>query len=345
MPGFSTALISWQREHGRHNLPWQTGNPYHVWLSEIMLQQTQVATVIPYYLRFIASYPTIAELASSSEEQVLSHWSGLGYYARGRNLYRAAKMVASVHDGIFPNQYEQILALPGIGRSTAAAICAQAYHQPYAILDGNVKRVLARYCGISGATSIKSVEQLLWRQADALLPQHDVAVYTQALMDMGATLCTRSRPKCGLCPVQGDCAALQSGRVAELPTPRLRKMLPERYATFLLVMEGGDILLEKRGDSGIWGGLWCLPQLNQGELEEYLQLSGWAVKEQATLPAFTHAFTHFKLHIAPLRLTLSHKPAQPAMWMNISEALDAAIPTPVRLLLESVLRDEAFITA
>ncbi len=342
MSSFSSSLIAWQRVHGRHDLPWQGAEPYRVWLSEIMLQQTQVATVIPYYLRFVASFPTITALASAREEQVLEHWSGLGYYARGRNLHRAAQIIATLHHGEFPSLYEQILALPGIGRSTAAAICAQAFHERRAILDGNVKRVLARYCGIDGSPAIKAVEAMLWQQAEALLPGSDVAVYTQALMDMGATLCTRSRPKCDSCPVRNDCTALQTGRVADLPTPRPRRAVPERYATFLLAMSDGDIFLEKRGPAGIWGGLWCLPQIDEGndELAEYLQHKEWQIDGQTDLPKFTHTFTHFKLHITPLLLNLAHRPLQVQqaehVWLNVNEALSAAIPTPVRQLLEKL---------
>lgn len=337
MSSFASSLIKWQRCHGRHGLPWQGADAYRVWLSEVMLQQTQVATVIPYFQRFVASFPTIAALAAASEEQVLAHWSGLGYYARGRNLHRAARIVVALHGGEFPSRFEQILELPGIGRSTAAAICALAYQQRRAILDGNVKRVLARYCGVIGSPAIKSVESLLWELAESLLPQNDVDRYTQALMDMGATLCTRSRPKCGLCPVQGDCVAFQTGRVAELPTPRVRRAVPERHSTFLLAMAGGDILLEKRGPAGIWCGLWCLPQFD--EEEEWLAYSqGWEIDEQITLPVFAHTFTHFKLNITPLLLTLAHKPhgVQQAVWMDVNDALQAAIPTPVRRLLEKI---------
>ena len=337
---FSSTLIIWQREHGRHDLPWQGAEPYLVWLSEIMLQQTQVATVIPYYQRFIASFPTITILAAASEEQVLAHWSGLGYYARGRNLHRAAQLIVTLHDGEFPRDYEQILTLPGIGRSTAAAICAQAFGERRAILDGNVKRVLARFCGIEGSPAVKAVETLLWQQAEALLPENAIATYTQALMDMGATLCTRSRPKCANCPVQSDCVAHQTGRVDKLPTPRQRRIVPERYATFLLAMNDGDLFLENRAPVGIWGGLWCLPQLDEGSvtLANYWLHMGWQVDEQITLPVFTHTFTHFKLHITPLLLNLAHKPLQvqqaAQIWMTVTDALNAAIPTPVRQLLE-----------
>ena len=207
MQSFAQRLIAWQRTHGRHDLPWQGQDAYRVWLSEIMLQQTQVATVIPYYQRFIASFPDIATLAAASEEQVLAHWSGLGYYARGRNLHKAAQIIVERFNGEFPRRFENIVELPGIGRSTSAAICALAYHERRAILDGNVKRVLARYCGIEGWAGEKKVEEKLWQEAEALLPEGDVATYTQALMDMGATVCTRSKPMCVLCPVQADCVA------------------------------------------------------------------------------------------------------------------------------------------
>lgn len=339
---FSDQIIFWQRQHGRHDLPWQGADAYRVWLSEIMLQQTQVATVIPYFQRFITSYPDISSLAAASQDEVLAHWSGLGYYARGRNLHRAAQIVVEQYGGVFPRQFELIVELPGIGRSTAAAICALAYHQRRAILDGNVKRVLARYCGISGSPTEKAVEDKLWQQAEALLPLQEVATYIQAQMDMGATLCTRSKPKCGECPVKGDCVALQAQRVNELPTPRKRNAVPERNTTFLLLMHGNDILLEKRVPQGIWGGLWCTPQIEdgQGVVADYLQRSGMVVSERVDLAAFTHTFTHFKLHISPVLLRVLHKPLQvqqvESEWVDVAEALNTAIPTPVRKLLEKL---------
>ncbi len=339
---FAARLIVWQRAHGRHDLPWQGADAYRVWLSEIMLQQTQVATVIPYYQRFVASFPNVAALAAATEEQVLEHWSGLGYYARGRNLHKAARLIVEQYHGEFPKEFEQIIELPGIGRSTAAAICALAYHQHRAILDGNVKRVLARYCGIAGWTGDKKIETQLWQQAEALLPQGDVAIYIQSQMDMGATLCTRSKPKCGACPVQTDCVAYLTHRVAQLPTPRPRKAVPERHATFLLLMHGHDILLEKRAAQGIWGGLWCLPQLDDGGelLDEYVRRTDMSVSERSELAAFTHTFTHFKLHITPVLLHVTCKPLRVqeagSVWLDVDEALQAAIPTPVRMMLEKV---------
>ena len=342
MSDFSARVIRWQKVHGRHGLPWQGADAYRVWLSEIMLQQTQVVTVIPYFQRFVTSFPGIAALAAATEEQVLAHWSGLGYYARGRNLHRAAQIIVAQYGGEFPRQFEQILELPGIGRSTAAAICALAYHERRAILDGNVKRVLARYCGISGSPLDKKIETQLWQQAEALLPQQDVAIYIQAQMDMGATVCTRSKPKCDVCPVQSGCVALQSNRVAELPTPRARKTVPEKHTTFLLLMHGNDILLEKRAPQGIWGGLWCLPQIEdgQGVVADYLQREGMEVSERVELDEFTHTFTHFKLHIVPVLLRVTCKPTRVqeagSIWLDVGEALNAAIPTPVRSLLQKL---------
>jgi len=343
MHSFASRLTRWQRQHGRHDLPWQGADTYRVWLSEIMLQQTQVATVIPYYQRFTASFPTITLLAAASEEQVLTHWSGLGYYARGRNLHATAQIIVEQYGGEFPRQYEQILELPGIGRSTAAAICALAWHERRAILDGNVRRVLTRYCGIAGWAGDKKIEAQLWQQAEALLPQRDIATYTQALMDMGATICTRSRPKCNECPVQASCVACQTNRVHELPTPRPKKAVPERHTVFLLLMHGNDILLEKRPGSGIWGGLWCPPQFDdEAAARDWFLRSGMTASQGERLETFTHTFTHFKLHITPLKIRLSRKPvraAQPgSMWLDVEEALRAAIPTPVRKLLENLHR-------
>ncbi|OGS90488.1 MAG: A/G-specific adenine glycosylase [Gallionellales bacterium GWA2_60_18] len=354
MSDFASRLIAWQHAHGRHDLPWQFADAYRVWLSEIMLQQTQVASVIPYYQRFIASFPDIAALAAATEDGVLAHWSGLGYYARGRNLHKAARNIVEKFNGEFPRNFEDIVELPGIGRSTAAAICALAFHERRAILEGNVKRVLARYCGIEGWAGEKKVEEKLWQQAESLLPlpsreragerglgNSAIATYTQALMDLGATVCTRSKPKCVLCPVQADCVAVQTDRVSELPTPRPKKTVPERSAVFLLLMHGNDILLEKRPGSGIWGGLWCPPQFDDEiAARDWFLRNGMVALDGERLETFTHTFTHFKLHITPLKIELARKPlvaAQPGMlWLEVGEALGAAIPTPVRTVLEQL---------
>jgi A/G-specific adenine glycosylase len=375
MSSFASRLIAWQHTHGRHDLPWQGQVAYRVWLSEIMLQQTQVATVVPYYQRFIASFPNIAALAAASEEQVLAHWSGLGYYARGRNLHKAAQIIAERFKGEFPRKFEDIVELPGIGRSTAAAICALAYHEHRAILDGNVKRVLARYCGIAGWTGEKKVEEKLWQQAEALLPppcrgrvgegvektststpiltfplhggrDDSIATYTQALMDMGATVCVRSRPRCAACPVQADCVAVQTERTAELPTPRPKKAVPERAAVFLLLMHGNDILLEKRPGSGIWGGLWCPPQFDDEiAARDWFERNGMEARGGERLEYFTHTFTHFRLHITPLKIELARKPLRSAepgsVWLEVGEALGAAIPTPVRAMLSGLIPSPA----
>lgn len=346
MNSFASRLIAWQCTHGRHDLPWQGQDAYRVWLSEIMLQQTQVATVIPYYQRFITAFPTLARLAAATEEQVLAHWSGLGYYARGRNLHRAAQIIVNRHRGEFPSRFSDILELPGIGRSTAAAICALAYHEPRAILDGNVKRLLARYCGITGWAGERHVAARLWQQAEVLLPQQHVSLYTQALMDMGATVCIRSRPKCALCPVQSDCVALQTGRIAELPAPRPHKLVPERRAVFLLLMNGNEILLEKRPGSGIWGGLWCPPQFEtEGAAREWFIRNGMEATTGERLKRFNHTFTHFRLSITPLRVELAQIPRRVALpgcvWLDMTEALGAAIPTPVRRLLQEMIRAQA----
>jgi A/G-specific adenine glycosylase len=342
MRPFAQHIIRWQRQHGRHALPWQGRDAYCVWLSEIMLQQTQVATVIPYYLCFVARFPDIETLAKASEDEVLAHWSGLGYYSRARNLHRAALVIMRDHAGKFPRDFDAILALPGIGRSTAAAIVALAFHGRRAILDGNVKRVLARYCGVSGYPGEKHTEELLWQQAEALLPPRDVAVYTQGLMDLGATVCTRGKPRCDNCPLRENCVAHQCGLTGQLPTPRPKKTLPEKHCTLLLLLDGAHILLEKRPGNGIWGGLWCAPQLNQGQdISAYCaQQFGVSAAQIEALPDFTHTFTHFRLHIAPRVVRVNRSPSlaqEPGrVWLEADEALHAAIPAPLRKLLRGL---------
>lgn len=340
MLDFSASLIAWQKTHGRHGLPWQGGrDPYAVWLSEIMLQQTQVSSVIPYYQRFLASFPDIATLAAASQDQVLAHWSGLGYYSRARNLHRAAQLIVEHHAGAFPCDFEHILSLPGIGRSTAAAISAFAFGMRRAILDGNVKRVLARYFAVAGYPGEKSIEAMLWLRAEELLPHVGIEIYTQALMDLGATVCTRGKPLCELCPVSAACQARQQGLQALLPHARPRKALPERETTMLLLLRQGEVFLEKRPPAGIWGGMWSFPEAAQEEDPQQVCLMrfGFETEMLKPLPRVRHVFTHFRLQILPQALAVSTaqlQACQPGgMWFSLDAALEAAIPAPVRELL------------
>ena len=342
---FAVALTAWQKRHGRHDLPWQGSHePYTVWLSEIMLQQTQVSAVIPYYQRFLDSFPTLKALAEASLDDVLALWSGLGYYSRARNLHRAARDVMEKHDGHFPNTLEAIMELPGIGRSTAAAILVFAFGKRSAILDGNVKRVLARVCGIAGYPGESAVAVQLWQQAEALLPKTGLKPYTQGLMDLGATLCTRSKPRCLECPVQKLCVAFKTDRVAELPTPKLRKALPQRRTMMLVLQRAGEILLEKRPATGIWGGMWSFPEedADANAIEACARRYGVAVTLNESLPVIAHGFTHFKLDILPQPATVSTWPQRAEepghLWITPDEALRAAVPTPVRGIIEQLLK-------
>lgn len=344
MSHFSRQIIEWQRQHGRHALPWQnTRDPYAIWISEIMLQQTQVTAVIPYYLRFMARFPDIATLAKADEDEVLQHWSGLGYYSRARNLHAAAQQLAQTLGGRFPQHPDIIQQLPGIGRSTAAAIAAFAFGHRDAILDGNVKRVLTRHFGIEGWPSQPAIEKQLWVLACSLLPEDHIEAYTQGLMDLGATLCTRSKPDCGRCPLQHECVAHRDNRTTTLPTPKPRKTLPERTTTMLLLLDGNQVMLEKRPSKGIWGGLWSLPEIEAGETPEQAAKSrfGLEARVKPALPLLSHTFTHFRLHITPLPLQVSgrlkHHQQPGVVWLDIEDATGAALPTPVRKLLQAWL--------
>ncbi|MDD5391370.1 MAG: A/G-specific adenine glycosylase [Gallionellaceae bacterium] len=339
MPDFATRLVTWQTIHGRHDLPWQgTRDPYAIWLSEIMLQQTQVASVIAYYQRFLARFPDVAALAAAPLDEVLAHWSGLGYYARGRNLHRAAQLVMERHGGIFPADPEAVTALPGIGRSTAAAILAFAFGQRRAILDGNVKRVLARCFGIAGYPGAKAVENALWQKAEQLLPDAGIETYTQALMDLGATLCAR-RPACGPCPLRTVCVAYNENRLAELPSPKPRKIQPQKETAMLILRRKGEVYLEKRPPTGIWGGMWSFPEIGVAD-EARLARFGVEGKAGMALPEMQHTFTHFRLRIVPrlFEVTASLPAAgEPGgLWIAPAEALGAAIPAPVREILKAM---------
>ena len=333
MSSFASALVKWQTQHGRRELPWQgTRDPYRVWLSEVMLQQTQVSTVVPYYERFLKSFPTVEALASASEEDVLKLWAGLGYYARGRNLHAAARIIAEKG---FPSSAAAIAELPGVGRSTAAAIAAFAFGERAAILDGNVKRVLARCFAVEGA------EEALWRLAERLLPRKRIETYTQALMDLGATVCNRHKPRCDACPVAKQCIARKQDRVHELPAARRGKPLPQRSVAWLVLRHKGEVLLEKRPAPGIWGGLWSFPEAPARNIESYCRTSlGCELKATKRLAALEHGFTHFRLRIRPLLCDVASRAPRAAapgrLWINLEDAAQAAVPAPVRTLIVSL---------
>jgi A/G-specific adenine glycosylase len=340
MTSFAARIVAWQKEHGRHDLPWQgTRDPYRIWLAEIMLQQTQVATVIPYYLRFLSHFPTIGALAAAPLDEVLRLWSGLGYYARARNLHRAAQAVVGEHGGRFPGRLEEVSALPGVGRSTAAAVSVFAFGAREAILDGNVKRVLARYRGVKGFPGDRPVADRLWREAERLLPRRHVRTYTQGLMDLGAGICTRAVPRCAACPVHADCVAFARGVVGKLPAPRPRKRRPHKRTIMLALTCAGEVLLEKRPAPGLWGGMWCLPEIGRNaDLEAHcLQRFGAHVRKVDKLPTLGHGFTHFTVDIRPLHVTVSalvpHAAEPGHVWLPLKEAQRAAIPVPVRKIL------------
>ncbi len=347
MTSFAERLIRWQKRHGRHDLPWQnTRDPYRVWLSEIMLQQTQVVTVIPYYQRFLARFPDFDALAAAPADDVMAHWSGLGYYARARNLHACAQAVVAGHGGGFPHDPATIATLPGIGRSTANAIAVFCFGARAPILDGNVKRLLSRHAGIEGWPGASAVESQSWRHAESLLPQAEVATYIQAQMDLGATICTRSKPKCGLCPVAADCVARRDSRTDELPTAKPRRKLPERETTMLVLIESGRVLLLPRPPTGIWGGLLSLPEVAAGrDAEKEAAHLGCRIVSQRLLAAVSHSFTHFRLTITPLlcEVRSADIAAEPGVrWLAAADLAQAALPAPIRKLL-AVLLDQPIV--
>jgi A/G-specific adenine glycosylase len=360
---FSQRLLGWFDQHGRHDLPWQNNpTPYRVWVSEIMLQQTQVATVIPYYQRFMKRFDSIQSLANSDMDEVLQHWAGLGYYARGRNLHKTADIILNQHKGIFPEDIETVNALPGIGRSTAAAILALSGNQRHAILDGNVKRILCRFHGLSGYPACKKIESKLWQAAEQHTPVKRVADYTQAIMDLGATLCKRSKPGCEICPQRSDCFAYIHDEVASLPQAKPRKKKPGRHCYMLALLDSGNnVSLFKRPDKGIWGGLYSLPEFESRRACSE-QLAAYKLDPFPGLQTgeeIQHAFSHFDLRITPLFLSLSPdkldtlldlfaretEPHAMGVKMNQNtrykltsdpEPLPIGVPTPVRKILCSL---------
>ena len=346
---YAARLLDWFDRHGRHDLPWQhPRTPYRVWLSEIMLQQTQVAVVVPYFDRFLAALPDLPALAQAPQDQVLALWSGLGYYARARNLQAAARLCMDRHAGELPRDLQALIALPGIGRSTAGAILAQAWGDPAPILDGNVKRVLCRVAGIEGWPGTPAVERTLWTLAGSLLPPSRLADYTQAQMDFGATLCTRARPACAICPLQDACVALRDGRVAELPHPRPGKALPERDAHMLLIDDGaGRVLLQRRPPTGVWASLWSLP-----EHDDVAQARQWFAQylhgdfdnARAGDPV-RHGFSHYRLRLHPHRIADVRPRAAVGdtgdlRWATRAELMALGLPAPVRRLLDGACREE-----
>ncbi|MEQ8486561.1 MAG: A/G-specific adenine glycosylase [Pseudomonadales bacterium] len=339
---FARRLLDWFDHHGRKDLPWQQRiDPYRVWVSEIMLQQTQVATVIPYYQRFMSRFPDVAALAAADLDEVLHHWTGLGYYARGRNLHRAARQVMDQHGGRFPDDVDALAALPGIGRSTAGAIAAIACGRRAAILDGNVKRVLARFHAVAGYPGDAGPLRTLWQHAEAHTPAQRIADYTQAIMDLGATVCTRSRPRCDACPLRERCAALAADAVARLPERKPRRDKPVRSARMFVITDPqGRCLLERRPARGLWGGLWTPPE-RPAETTVPALCGEFGIDQEAVADSrgaepFRHSFTHFHLDIEPVYVRLT-RPAtgvaerDDVHWYAADDALGLSAPA-VRLL-------------
>jgi len=350
--GFSARLIRWHKRHGRHDLPWQnTRDPYRVWLSEIMLQQTQVATAAPYYLRFLERFPTLDGLAAAPVAEVMALWSGLGYYARARNLHAAACAVMREHGGIFPHDPEAISQLPGIGRSTANSIATFCFGAAAPILDGNVRRVLCRAFGIEGFPGSGAVEKRLWTLATELMPKRDAAIYNQAQMDLGATLCTRSKPACMRCPFADDCVARRDGRVGELPTPRPKKTVPRRSARYAIIIHEHAVLLERRPPAGISGGVSSPPQIPATEADDGVgaqQHLGLACTPARALASLTHTFTHFVLELQPVLLHASTPTCTliaddgALRWHALADLADAALPAPMRKILDALAAPDLF---
>ena len=336
-------LLNWFKHHGRKDLPWQKSkNVYGVWISEIMLQQTQVTTVIPYYERFMSKFPSIRDLAEADIDEVLGHWSGLGYYARARNLHKAAQIIVEQYSGRFPISFDDVLALPGIGRSTAGAILAFSENQRWSILDGNVKRVLCRFYAIEGYPGQREIENQLWQIADKNTPEKQVADYTQAIMDLGATICVRKNPVCGFCPLKVDCQARKQGTENQLPTPKPKKSLPTKEVAMLLILnKKNQILLEKRPPTGIWGGLWSLPECQTHKnVEMYCETDlGLTGILKPSPEVLKHSFSHYHLKIYPQVLALKKVNAVKEdnfSWFDIGKTQQLGLPKPVKLLISQL---------
>ncbi|MGI5308649.1 A/G-specific adenine glycosylase [Rheinheimera sp. WS51] len=340
---FSNQVVSWYQQHGRKALPWQLNkSPYKTWLSEVMLQQTQVATVIPYFNRFIEQYPTVSALAAAPLDHILHLWTGLGYYARARNLHKAATMIVQQYNGEFPTEFEAVLALPGVGRSTAGAILSLSLQQHWPILDGNCKRVLSRFAAIDGWPGIKAVEQKLWQLAEQVTPKQQAAAFNQAMMDLGATLCTRSKPRCVDCPVKLHCQAALRGEQALFPGKKPKKTLPERQSFWLLLEHKQQVLLTQRPAAGLWGGLYGFLEFDSAEQrQQYCQLNALSIIKSEDLPAFRHTFSHFHLWIQPQRVLLAQNPLSvqqsAATWFTIEALPTVGLSAPAKQLFLQIL--------
>lgn len=338
---FSNALLDWYRQHGRKHLPWQQNiTPYRVWVSEIMLQQTQVATVIPYFERFMERFPSIQHLARAKQDEVLHLWTGLGYYARGRNLHACAQQICNQYQGVFPNSVEQLETLPGIGRSTAGAIISISMGIRAPILDGNVKRVLTRFFAIEGWPGKTQIQKQLWQLADQLTPNHSHREYTQGIMDLGATLCTRSKPACGICPLQLGCNGFKTGRPTQYPSSKPKKDKPVKCTVMLLIHNPRqEMLLEQRPQQGIWGGLWSLPEIaTEEDIQAYVQQLGGHISETRHLDPFRHTFSHYHLDIKPVHIKLSKMihliGERDIHWYNPVQPSELGLAAPVKKLLQ-----------
>ena len=341
---FAAAVVAWYRRHGRHDLPWQGQGAYRVWLSEIMLQQTQVATVIPYYHAFVARFPDVVALADADIDEVLALWQGLGYYARARNLHRAARVIRDLHGGVFPEEFDALAALPGIGRSTAGAILSFAFGQSLPILDGNVKRVLARCFRVPGWYGRADTMRQLWHLAEAVTPAAEAAEFNQAMMDIGATICRRARPGCDDCPLRPMCASHRHQSQAEYPQKKPRKARPHRRTLMLVHRAADEVLLWRRPPSGIWGGLWSLPEVErERDIEPWQQsyLNTTQPPRHIQRRALRHQFTHYSLDISLATIELERRPAHVSdpdnyQWIAVRELPSRGLPTPVRRLLETL---------
>lgn len=336
---FSHSVLNWYHRYGRKTLPWQREkSPYHVWLSEVMLQKTQVATVIPYFEKFINHFPDITCLANASLDEILHLWTGLGYYARARNLYKAAQQIVAKYNGNFPNKFEQVISLPGIGRSTAGAILSLSQNQHFPILDGNVKRVLTRYYGIAGWPGKKEVENQLWALSTQVTPANDAQYFNQAMMDLGAMICSRSKPKCELCPLQKGCHAFINHSWQNFPAKKPKQQIAAKSSWFLILQHDNSIWLEKRPPAGIWGGLFIFPQFDTlNALNEWLENSGIVYDKIEQLIPFRHTFSHFHLDVIPIYVTINQFSAcmdeTQGLWYNLQQDIKIGLAAPVENLL------------